>query len=104
MEYSDDFEDRRVIGVVTEEKPSPSQNPPPLIMSAPQRPMLLQMPMMQQGQVQFPLLFFLFPRVAMLLTTMRGQGVGQAGMRIQHITQIVRDKNGYISEVVEFVR
>lgn len=93
--------------------PDPPENPPaaspvyPAVYS--QRPTLLQMPFMQHlqpnNQYPFPLIFFFFPRVALLLMTQRnmlGQGQGRIGVR--NITQIIRDKNGYISEIIEFVR
>jgi hypothetical protein len=106
MEYSDEFDDRRVIGVVTEEKPQSSSQTSPSYnaMNAPQRPMILQMSMMQQNQMPFPLISFLFPRLAMLLTIMQGGGLGSQRTRVQNITQIIRDSNGYIKEIVEFVR
>lgn len=93
------IEDEKIVGVVTSKNPQSTVNP-----IVTQRPMLLQMPVMQQNQTPFPLISFLFPRVAMMLTMMQGRGYGPRKMGIQNITQIVRDKNGYISEIVEFVR
>jgi hypothetical protein len=94
-------EDKKIVGVVTAKDP---QNINPVVS---QRPMILQMPMMQQlqtNQMPFPLIFFLFPRIAMLLTMRQGGGYGPKRMGIQNITQIVRDSNGYIKEIVEFVK
>lgn len=103
--YVDPFdvaENKKIIGVVTAKNPQNIVNP---VIS--QRPMLLQMPMTQQlqsNQMPFPLISFLFPRIAMLLTMMQGGGYGPRRMGIQNITQIIRDSNGYIKEIVEFVK
>ncbi len=71
-----------------------------------QRPMIAQMPILQNFQqnsnMQFPLLFFLFPRITILIMMMQGEGFGRR-KGIQNITQIIRDTNGYIKEIVEFV-
>lgn len=92
--------DKKIIGVVT-------SNESQKIINAPQRPMILQMPMMQQlqaGQMPFPLLFFLFPRIAMLLMMMRGENFRSRRLGVQNITQLVRDKEGRLVEILEFVR
>lgn len=91
-------EDESIVGVVTAKNPQSIVNP-----IVTQRPMLLQMPVMQQNQL-FPLVSFLFPRVAMMLAMMQGGGYGHKRIAVQNITQIIRDKNGYISEIIEFVR
>jgi hypothetical protein len=73
----------------------------------PQRPMLLQMPFMLQlrqgNSAPFPFIIFFFPRIALLL--MQGNMFGQSQRTgLKNITQIIRDSNGYIKEIVEFVK
>jgi hypothetical protein len=91
-------ENKKIIGVVTTRN---QQNVNPVVF---QRPMLLPLPVFQQNQAPFPLLFFLFPRIAMLLSMLQGGGFGPKRFGVQNITQITRDSNGYIKEIVEFVK
>jgi len=108
--YPDSFdvdENKRVIGVVTADEPATSKGAMAPQNQIVQRPVLLPMPFLQRfqqiGPSQFPLIFFFFPRIALLM--MQGGMFGQSQrIGIKNITQIVRDKNGYIQEIVEFVR
>lgn len=96
-------DNEKIVGAITE------KNPQNIIdfSNINKRPMFIDFPIQNQSsqtpQIPFPILFFLFPRIAMMLM-MRMEGFGQRKMGIQHITQLVRDKNGYIIEVVEYTR
>jgi len=96
-------EDKKIIGLVTADN---ANN----MVDMSQRPMVLprmqMMPQMQQlPQMPFPLIFFFFPRLAMLLMMMRGEmPSNQRKTGIQNITQFIRDEKGRIIEVAEFVK
>lgn len=92
-------EDKRIIGVVTEDAPN---NAPMPIMSMSQRPMILPMRMGMQGnQYPFPLIMFFFPRVALFFMSQRGMPQDQRKIGIRHITQLIRDDKGRIQEIIE---
>lgn len=103
MPYEDIVENKKVVGVVTANDPQNIANIPQRTMLLPRVPMMQQM--QQTPQMPFPLLFFLFPRIAMLMSMMQGRfDSGQGRLGVQHITQIIRDKEGRISEIMEFVK
>jgi len=99
---------KNIVGVVTSDNPEELANVQQGLANAPQRPMFLPgLPMMQQmqqptNQVQFPILFFLFPRITMLLMTRMGQG--QRGMGVRYITELVRDAQGRVTQIIEFTK
>jgi hypothetical protein len=91
----------KIIGYVTSDDPSMGTN----IDSMQQRPMLLRPSVMQQNsQNPFPLISFLFPRIAMLLMMLRGENFGTKRLGVQNITQLIRDKEGRITEIIEFIK
>ena len=105
--------DDRVIGFVTSKnqpQDGATQTVPNMqsMIGASQRPMLFPgFPMMQQmqtSQMPFPLLFFLFPRIAMLLMMRRNFNSGQGGIGVQNITELVRDSSGRITQIIEMTK
>ena len=92
---------------IIENKPIYNPNP---ITPIPQRTMIFPRMMMQQmpqsNQVPFPLIFFLFPRVALfMMTMMRGTSYqNQSGIGLKTVTQFIRDEKGRIIEIVELIR
>jgi len=75
-----------------------------------QRPMFLPRMMMQQmpqsNQMPFPLVFFLFPRVALFMMTMVGgmSYQNQRGIGLKTVTQLIRDEKGRIIEILEIIK
>lgn len=92
---------------IIESKPTYNQN---YTTQTPQRTMIFPRMMMQQlpqsDQVPFPLIFFLFPRVALFMMTMMERMPDQNQRRIglKTVTQLVRDSNGRIVEIIELIR
>lgn len=98
------YNNQKILGVVTQDENAlVPQQQPIMVPQQPFRPMLMRF--QPQPNMRFPLMFLLFPRIALFMMSLSGQNMfSQGNLGVRHITQLVRDKDGYIKEIVEFVR
>ena len=97
------YDNRMILGVITQDENAlvPQQQ---LMIPQPFRSMFM-MRFQPQPNMPFPLMLMLFPRIALFMMSFSGQNMfSQGNIGVKHISQLIRDKNGYIKEIVEFER